>query len=90
MIPIECFSGSHHQRVTSPSEETDSTGCKRCFLAVIRALIFVSATSALLYLQIWWATESLGPPVGRAHEGCQFGRSDVLCLQRIRAIKPLV
>lgn len=31
--------------------------CKRCFLAVIRALIFVSATSALLYLQIWWATE---------------------------------
>eukprot|EP00435_Cladocopium_sp_Y103_P042047 s454_g11.t1 len=31
--------------------------CKRCFLAVVRAIIFVSATSALLYLQVWWATE---------------------------------
>lgn len=31
--------------------------CKRCFLAVIRALIFVSATTGLLYLQVWWAAE---------------------------------
>ena len=69
MIPIndgfsgQERSGNHHHPPTGshhPFSQSDSTGCKRCFLALIRAAIFVSATSALLYLQVWWATESLG------------------------------